>query len=623
MAPFSAASSLAAMPLALALALAAATGAVASAGDPGRVAGSAAAARFLRAQPPSELGADLQQALSEALGVGFRIHGGRVLAAQVGLEPMWRTMAKDSQGRVDRRSLRYMVQRYFRQRYHISIVGMETLQVKSSSSAAEAKLLAELTPNFVRSLLEGTSAEAGFSLEDTAALIAVMERLIEDAGHEQLEASYKARGLDITDLLTRYQLLDVMKHYMVRWLYGENLKGIAKKEANRTRLEETMNNEWKDFMLLAKGHVLAFEHQHSYAVASGRVHGSGLREAWNPLRPLFSFADAQVVISGISAEFGHFWETECESLTQVLSTMDRRGTGRVSLSSFHTKALEGQWHFTESAAYLRQLGVLEESSVFHGPQVLSSNYMQSANSCVVTQKHFRVCCASPCQDFYTDLEVAIGAPEGAPEVVLAIVSNFTYGLDDATPRITKKLKAQLQEIAQANHGKIPLHGRLFAQWLHFVFPSECPFPHKSNSVSGLSPKEFGSFLATKEELRESAARGKNGTLANGSGSVDVAMQQHGDSADSDEFLATISYDEEELLSQHLRQSPPSTPSWLRAALRPVLYGLATFSVFVVGVLQPAMQGVGVARECCGGLLGKLPGGQEKTADIGETKSHFV
>jgi len=39
--------------------------------------------------------------------------------------------------------------------------------------------LVELTPNFVRSLLEGASAEAGFSLEDTAALIAVIERLID------------------------------------------------------------------------------------------------------------------------------------------------------------------------------------------------------------------------------------------------------------------------------------------------------------------------------------------------------------------------------------------------------------------------------------------------------------
>jgi len=24
---------------------------------------------------------------------------------------------------------------------------------------------------------------------------------------------------------------------------------------------------------------------------------------------------------------------------------------------------------------------------------------------------------------------------------------------------------------------VPLHGRLFTQWLHFAFPHECPYPH--------------------------------------------------------------------------------------------------------------------------------------------------
>merc|ERR1719437_183025 len=189
---------------------------------------------------------------------------------------------------------------------------------------------------------------------------------------------------------------------------------------------------------------------------------------------------------------------------EVLLENEKRGTGRVALSSFHARALEGEWHFTESAEYLRQLGVLDESSFFRGPQVIASNYMQSSNNCIIAQKHFRVCCANPCQDIYSDLEAAIGAPEGEWEDVLALVSNFTYGLDDATPRITKKLRAQLQEIAQANNGKIPLHGRLFAQWLHFVFPSECPFPHKSGSTIGLNPREFGrdQNAATLKQMKE-------------------------------------------------------------------------------------------------------------------------
>lgn len=161
--------------------------------------------RSLPVQPLSVLGADMQQMLSEALGVGFRVHGGRMLDARASLEPLWRTMAKDANGRTDHRSLRYMVQRHFLQKYNISIIGMESPQVNSTSSAAEPKSLAELTPNFVRSMLQGVSSEAGFSLEDTVVLVAVIDHLIDDSGHELLEDSYFAAGYKITDLLTRSQ----------------------------------------------------------------------------------------------------------------------------------------------------------------------------------------------------------------------------------------------------------------------------------------------------------------------------------------------------------------------------------------------------------------------------------
>merc|ERR550537_1532339 len=30
---------------------------------------------------------------------------------------------------------------------------------------------------------------------------------------------------------------------------------------------------------------------------------------------------------------------------------------------------------------------------------------------------------------------------------------------------------------------IPLHGRLLAQWLHYAFPRECPYPHMPGTVS--------------------------------------------------------------------------------------------------------------------------------------------
>jgi hypothetical protein len=565
------------------------------------------------------LPSDVQQALSEALGVGFGIRGNHMLDVRTSLEPMWRTMAQDSHGRIDSRALRYLVHRYFLQRYHISIIGMEALQVSSSSSAAEVDLIAELAPKLIRGLLEGTSEELGYSLEDTAALVAVIERLVEDSGHDQVEEAYNARGFEITDTLTRDQLMDVMKHYVVRWMNGRNEKRIAEYEVNRTVFEQIMQRpNWQKLLADAKGHILALEHHRTKALVSGQAHGSGLKESWNPMRPLFSFADVQAVVSDLIGQFGRSFEPACEDLTQVLVKHSRHNTGRVPLSDFYAAALAGQWHFSESPEYLRHLGVLEEASWFHEPQVILANYMQSANSCVITQKHFRVCCRSPCQDFYSDLEMAIGTPEAEPEVVLAIVSNFTFGLDDASPRVTKKLRSQLQEIAQANHGRIPLHGRLFAQWLHFVFPSECPFPHRSGSTIGLSPREFESYGATVEEMKAIVRQGRERASAD---RPKEAGEQRQHDEDHSDYLMDLWSQEEELLSNHLQQGHRATFS-LQSVLRPILYGFAAISVFVIVVLQPAKQAMGAAEEC--GFSLAVPFGRHKEAKIPAlTKSHYV
>lgn len=59
----------------------------------------------------------------------------------------------------------------------------------------------------------------------------------------------------------------------------------------------------------------------------------------------------------------------------------------------------------------------------------------------------------------------------------------------------------------AHHGgKVPLHGRLLAQWLHYVFPQECPYPHLAGSVNPQTPQRWEAAVgedaatATDEEV---------------------------------------------------------------------------------------------------------------------------
>jgi len=44
--------------------------------------------------------------------------------------------------------------------------------------------------------------------------------------------------------------------------------------------------------------------------------------------------------------------------------------------------------------------------------------------------------------------------------------------------------------AKSDSGKVPLHGRLFTQWLHHVYPRECAYPHLSGTTSPTQLEEW-------------------------------------------------------------------------------------------------------------------------------------
>merc|ERR1712203_151284 len=41
--------------------------------------------------------------------------------------------------------------------------------------------------------------------------------------------------------------------------------------------------------------------------------------------------------------------------------------------------------------------------------------------------------------------------------------------------------------ATRHGGHVPIHGRLFAQWMHFAFPLECPYPQVIERNGALNP----------------------------------------------------------------------------------------------------------------------------------------
>merc|ERR1719443_2447222 len=164
----------------------------------------------------------------------------------------------------------------------------------------------------------------------------------------------------------------------------------------------------------------------------------------------YHFDDVHEVIGGITQSFQLFWESECAAMKEQLVDMDRDGTGRVRLSDFYGTGLDKDWRFGESESYLRDLGVLDESSPWRGKQVIISNYLQAASNCIISAPNYLVCCINECESLLGEIEQEIGEPVAAPERILTIVGNMSSpsSPDDDPPKLAGALTDQLMRVAE-------------------------------------------------------------------------------------------------------------------------------------------------------------------------------
>lgn len=280
---------------------------------------------------------------------------------------------------------------------------------------------------------------------------------------------------------------------MAVWMAGDDILPML----NRPAQLQSVFPHWQQVMGFANGQMTALNFQRAHK-PKAKSNGN------NALSSRYSFEDVHTIVGGITNSFASFWESECQMMKEKLVSADKHGTGRVLLSQFYGKALnDAEWRFGESESYLRDLGALDETS-WLGKQVIIPNYIQGASNCIVAASHYSVCCVNECDPIMREIESAVGQPVAEPAELLALVRNMTTmtSLDDEVPvKLSSSLVTQLEMIAAANGGGVPIHGRLFAQWLHYVFPHDCPFPHKSGTASQLSPNQYGDgYLAQESEM---------------------------------------------------------------------------------------------------------------------------
>merc|ERR1740121_2869687 len=354
------------------------------------------------------------------------------------LMSIWKTLPKTPEGRVEWRFVRYTAHRHFMHRFGVMVRGLEpTIQVNASNSG-EADILNREAPALAKQL---SSAKHGFSLQDAAVMIAALEQLLFDSDSVVLEKVYTKNQISMSDLISREKLQALIVDYIVYWMLGDDIEGAEILLAHRNMLDEHIPH-WQAISTMVTGSVRTLEYSRQKAPRKGAAHTT--------FQGQYSFEDALEVAGDIGRNFAFFWESQCQDIKTSLLALDKTGSGRVRLPDFYGANKDGEWRFGE------------------------------------------------CEEMMGYVEAAIGSPVGSVEDVLRVAENLTNG-DDERAKLDDSLRTQLSKIAGNHGGKIPLHGRLFAQWLHYAFPSECPFPHVAGSAAALTPLQYGDNFAVSAE----------------------------------------------------------------------------------------------------------------------------
>lgn len=501
-------------------------------------------------QSTEEMRKDLREALAAALGNDHSVQHAHFQHLRQKILPMWTSLPKNGVGNIAKPSLRFSVHRHFMQEHHLSIVGLEPAQFNTEHE--EVVLLTEFAPQFVRDVLHEGATESGYSLDDVVTMIAAIEQLLQGTTRDILDEAFQYDGLSTKVLLDEDEVTRVLELYASVWMLGEIHQGAVDPDSSPDDIHEN----WDDVLEFVEGQVETFKHARRFAGAEPK---RGL--VWTPFRPYFSLEDIESIAARMTMEFGKYWEGECSRIKNLLVDMDKREAGRVPLKDFYGAATRGEWRFSESKSYLRQLGALDETSSWHGPQLILTNYIQGPSNCIISADHYRVCCSNECEFILDEIEEAIGGPLGDAEQIIGIVNNITVSLDEPKDvQVSGKMRKQLKEIASGNGGKIALHSRLFAQWLHYVFPRECPFPHKAGTTVALTPDRYGEdHVASEREMHNY---------------IQEAHQSSHRTLDTEEDDMSQWSHEEEHLSEHTRVSTKSHTSTLSLLLFVGVVGLA-------------------------------------------------
>eukprot|EP00928_Gymnodinium_smaydae_P005455 TRINITY_DN11857_c0_g1_i1.p1 TRINITY_DN11857_c0_g1~~TRINITY_DN11857_c0_g1_i1.p1 ORF type:complete len:574 (+),score=151.15 TRINITY_DN11857_c0_g1_i1:226-1947(+) len=415
------------------------------------------------------------------------------------LKPMYAALPKDEHGFLSHEVVRYALHRLFIYRRSWYVRGLDPdseRAVRGSEDLLNKKLMSfdleaiPVLPTLLQRSVEKNHGSVGLSLTETAAVAAAIEDLAHREATNRLSLAYDALGYNKDSELTWDEVEQAINMYFSMYLLGSEMDDWSNKGIVSQYDELLGSGRWDDFQPWLNG-----------------IKKTAKEELFRNGGKKVKFHDAGRVVEAVGDSFGEFNSIECRQLKRELMKMESRKPGRVRLSDLYNRSDVSAWVFEEKIDYLRTLGALDETNVSN-PQVIITNYVISPPQCLRSSSIYDSCCRNECEDLMYELETKTGAPEASPDVLAKLVAGLTTDTVKARDSLSDAMVERLHWVGNDHGGRVPLHSRKFALWMHHAFPRECPFPHKEGSTSPMTPDEWmkstgqATQLASTEEKAE-------------------------------------------------------------------------------------------------------------------------
>lgn len=411
----------------------------------------------------------------------------RIAKIESSLWQTFQSLPKNEMGRLAPRSVRYIVHNYFSKEHGWLIKGLEPHGSHlNSSEVHELTVMQDKAPALVEAMLESRQRDRGLALSDVASMIAVLERMVLDESTALLKDAYGYNGYSLQSKVDKGGLDEILMSYLLLFRRG-SITELKSLRAHMLQKRKALTNQ-------------GFVDFESDAILNRDFSDRNHVNPFSPRR--YAWEETSNIVDSMAENYGKWQNEECLEMKSYLMDLDPLGSGRVPLSTFYAQPKNAAFSFTESADYLRSVGALEESS--GGSYVRIVNYMMGPSNCIAHSSYYSVCCLNECESLMNELEHAIQAPVVSPGKLLGLARNISSNSVDAPRDLPQALVASLQTIADRNGGDVPIHGRLFAQWLHYAFPNECPYPQTVENADALTPTHWfeTDMAATKSEMSE-------------------------------------------------------------------------------------------------------------------------